>query len=83
MDENGPTLTDEDLHDAADLVASFGDDETRLADYGLTMDQLQRFVDGSDWRDIDASGPHRDIDPLALAMGISIGVVAARRASTA
>lgn len=71
-------ITPDDLHAAADLVASWGDDESRIAEYGVSMDTLEEFVLGSDWGDIDASGPHRDIDPLALVMGISIGVIAAK-----
>jgi len=71
-------ITAEDLHDAADLCGSFGDDETRIAEYGLTFKALQEFIDDSDWRDIGAQGPMRDLDPLALAIGISIGVIAAQ-----
>lgn len=67
------------LHTAADLVGEMGDDETLIENYGMSAAVLQAFIAESDWRDVDMSGPLRDLDPLALAIGISIGVVAAER----
>lgn len=70
-------LTAEDLHAAADVVGGFGDNEAVLGEHGLPWAALQEFIDESDWRDVGPTGPWRDMDPLALAVGISIGVVAA------
>lgn len=71
-------LTAEDLHRAADIVGAMGDDQTQIGEYGLPWEQLEAFVDGSDWHDVDEAGPRRTMDPLALAIGISIGVIAGR-----
>jgi len=71
-------LSAEDLHAAADIVGSFGDDESRIGqEYGLPVEVLKEFIDGSAWRDRDPYGPLREMDPLALAIGVSIGVIAA------
>lgn len=69
----------EDLHSAADICASFGDDEDRIAEYGLPFEALRQFIEDSAWRDVDEHGAPRDLDPLALAIGISVGVIAAQR----
>lgn len=74
-------ITAEDLHDAADLVGRFGDDESRIGEYGLPFEELAAFVESSDWYEHDADGPPHDLDPLALAIGISIGVIAAQAKS--
>lgn len=76
-----PDITAEDLHAAADVAGSFGDDETLIASYGMPWEALVEFVDDTSWRDIGPGGPEREMDPLALAIGISIGVIAARSVS--
>ena len=78
MGQGGDPLTPERLHAAADLLGTFGDDDSRIGEYGLPIEALQAFVDESDWQDAGPEGSGRQMDPLALAIGISIGVIACR-----
>ncbi len=71
-------ITAEDLHSAADLIGTFGDDEGKIGLFGLPIEALHDFVDNTTWRDFDADGPECQMDSLALAIGISIGVIASR-----
>lgn len=68
----------EDLHRAADLYA---EDRPRppVEDFGLSFEDLKRFIREADWHEFGIGGPPRRLDPLALAIGISVGVIAANR----
>lgn len=72
-------LTAESLHTAADILGGWGDDDSRLGVYGLPIEELTRFIHDSTWSD-EETGAAREIEPLSLAIGVSIGVVAARTA---
>lgn len=68
------TISSEDLHFAADVCGRFGDDESRIGEYGLAVDQLARFVEEADWR--TPGDDHVPVSPTSLALGVSIGVIA-------
>lgn len=70
-------ITAEDLHAAADHV-SHAQDHVEL---GFREGALEQFVEASNWWEPPALGlVALSIDPLSLALGVSIGVVAARGA---
>lgn len=68
-------ITSEHLHRAADIVGKTEDP----AELGFAENALEQFVEESTWDDVDSKGPSRDLDPLSLAMGVSIGVLAGRQ----
>lgn len=71
-------ISAEDLRTATDVLASMRD-EDMIAAFGLPVAEIVAFLGESEWREIGPAGPLRDLDALALATGISIGVIAAAR----
>ena len=65
----------EHLHRAADIVVELDDPKA----VGFAEGALEEFVENSTWRDDTADGAPRELEPLALALGISIGVLAGKQ----
>ena len=63
------------LHMAADIVGETEDHST----LGFAENALEEFVEASNWHDERPDGPLRSLDPLSLAMGVSIGVVTGKQ----
>lgn len=66
----------EQLHEAADIVGAA--DSSGLRQFGVAEQSVVQFVEGTAWEGEDTGDP-MNVDPLSLAMGITIGIVARAR----
>ena len=68
-------ITAEHLHRAANLAGTTQDP----SELGFAPNALEEFVENSNWHATVLDGPSLDLDPLALAIGVSIGVIAGQQ----
>lgn len=72
------SLTVEDLHRAAERLRELpAEDPEHARLTGISFVELARFVDEASWYDEDGN-PVRMEGPLALAVGVAVGLLAAR-----